>query len=84
MDILSSHPLDCHPPLALKLRSGVVLAHPGARWHVELLEQAGIPEGQWAEVVAESGFLDPQGAWGLRPRPGDCLLCPGWRGTLVT
>jgi len=30
---------------------------------VELLEQAGIPEGQWAEVVAESGFLDPQGAF---------------------
>ena len=63
MDILSSRPLDCHPPLALKLRSGAVLAHPGARWHVELLEQAGIPEGQWAEVVAESGFLDPQGAF---------------------
>ena len=63
MDILSSHPLDSHPPLALKLRSGALLAYPGARWHVELLVQAGIPEGQWAEVVAESGFLGPQGAF---------------------
>lgn len=25
--------------------------------------RAGIPEEQWAEVVAESGFLDPQGTF---------------------
>ena len=25
--------------------------------------QAGIPEDQWAEVVAESGFVDPQGTF---------------------
>jgi hypothetical protein len=54
---------DFHPPLAIKLRCGTVLAHPSARWHVELLVQAGIPEGQWAEEVAESGFLDAQGAF---------------------
>ena len=63
MDTVKTSPLACHPPLALKLRSGAVLTHPGARWHVEILVQAGIPEGQWEEVVAESGFLDPQGGF---------------------
>ena len=63
MGNLKTGPLDSHPPLAIKLRSGTVLAHPGARWHVEILVQAGLPEGQWAEVVAESGFLDAQGAF---------------------
>ncbi len=51
------------PPLAIKLRSGLVLTHPQARWHMEVLLLAGIPEEQWDEVVAESGFLDPQGAF---------------------
>jgi hypothetical protein len=60
---LQARPLDSHPPLAIKLRSGAVLAHPSARWHVEILVQAGIPEDRWAEVVAESGFLDPQGTF---------------------
>ena len=63
MGILQACPIDFHPPLALKLRSGAVLANPTAQWHFELLVQAGIPEEQWAEVVAESGFLDPQGAF---------------------
>lgn len=63
MGILKAHPIDFHPPLALKLQSGIVLANPSARWHFEILVQAGIPEGQWAEVVAESGFLDSQGAF---------------------
>ena len=63
MSIVKARPIDFHLPLAIKLRSGTVLAHPNARWHVEILVQAGIPEGQWAEVVAESGFLDAQGAF---------------------
>jgi hypothetical protein len=63
MGILQAHPINFHPPLAIKLRSGTVLANPSARWHFEILVQAGIPEGQWTEVVAESGFLDPQGAF---------------------
>ena len=63
MSILQACPIDCHPPLAVKLRSGAVLANPNAQWHVELLVQAGIPEEQWAEVVAESGFVDPQGVF---------------------
>jgi hypothetical protein len=63
MGNLKARPIDCHPPLAIKLRSGTVLAHSSARWHVEILVQAGIPEEQWAEVVAESGFLDPQGSF---------------------
>ena len=63
MGILEGAPIDCHPPLAIKLRSGLVLANPSAQWHVELLVQAGIPEDQWAEVVAESGFVDPQGTF---------------------
>lgn len=63
MSIVKARPIDFHPPLAIKLRSGTVLAHPNARWHVEILVQAGIPEEQWAEVVAESGFLDLQGAF---------------------
>jgi hypothetical protein len=63
MCILQARPSDFHPPLAIKLRSGTVLANPSARWHFEILVQAGIPEGQWAEVVAESGFLDPQGVF---------------------
>ena len=50
-------------PLAIKLRSGIVLANPSAQWHIEILVQAGIPEDQWAEVVAESGFVDPQGTF---------------------
>jgi hypothetical protein len=63
MGNLKVRPPDFHPPLAIKLRSGIVLTHPGARWHVELLVQAGIPEGRWAEEVAESGFLDAQGTF---------------------
>jgi hypothetical protein len=66
MDILKACPIDFHPPLAVKLRSGIVLAHPSARWHFEILVQAGIPEEQWTEVVAESGFLDPQGTFVAR------------------
>ena len=61
MGTLKACPLDDHPPLAIKLRSGLVLTHPGARWHIDILVQAGIPEDQWAEVVAESGFVDVQG-----------------------
>ena len=61
MSVLQARPRDFHLPLAIKLRSGAVLTNPSARWHFELLVQAGIPEGQWAEVVAESGFVDPQG-----------------------
>ena len=63
MDILKACPIDFHPPLAVKLRSGTVLAHPSALWHFEILVQAEIPEEQWAEVVAESGFLDSQGTF---------------------
>ena len=63
MCILQAHPIDFHPPLAIKLRSGTVLANSSARWHFEILVQAGIPEDQWAEVVAESGFLDPHGTF---------------------
>jgi hypothetical protein len=63
MENLNTRPLDSHPPLAIKLRCGTILAHPSARWHVEILVQAGIPEGRWAEVVEESGFLDAQGAF---------------------
>jgi len=55
--------LNGHPPLAIKLRSGLVLTHPSARWHFELLVQADIPEEHWAEVVAESGFVDSQGTF---------------------
>lgn len=51
------------PPLAIKLRSGLVLSHPQAHWHIDVLLDAGIPEEQWNDVVAESGFLDPQGAF---------------------
>ena len=71
MSILQTCPIDFHPPLALKLRSGAVLANPKAQWHFELLVQAGIPEEQWAEVVAESGFVDPQGAFVARARGPD-------------
>jgi len=63
MDIEKARPFDCHPPLALKLRSGLVLTHPSAQWHFELLVQAGIAEDHWAEMVAESGFVDPQGTF---------------------
>jgi hypothetical protein len=63
MGTLKTCLLDGHPPLALKLRSGIVLTNPSARWHVEILVQAGIPEEQWAEVVAESGFIDAEGAF---------------------
>ena len=63
MGMVKARPVDFHPPLALKLRSGIVLTNASARWHFELLVQAGIPEGQWAEVVAESGFVDSQGAF---------------------
>jgi hypothetical protein len=63
MSSLKACQINFHPPLAIKLRSGTVLTHPSARWHIEILVQAGIPEGQWAEVVAESGFLDPQGVF---------------------
>jgi len=63
MCILKARPSDFHLPLAIKLRSGTVLANPSARWHFEILVQAGIPEEQWAEVVAESGFLDSQGTF---------------------
>jgi hypothetical protein len=63
MSRLKACPNDFHPPLAIKLRSGLVLTDASARWHFELLVQAGIPEGQWAEVVAESGFVDSQGAF---------------------
>jgi hypothetical protein len=66
MSISLARSIDFPFPLALKLRSGVVLANPSARWHFELLVQAGIPEGQWAEVVAESGFLDAQGTFVAR------------------
>jgi hypothetical protein len=58
---MTAGPLDSHPPLAIKLRSGIVLTKPSVRWHVELLVEAGIPEDQWGEVVAESGFVDSQG-----------------------
>jgi hypothetical protein len=50
-------------PLAIKLRSGLVLTDPSAHWHIDLLVHAGIPEEQWNELVAESGFLDPQGTF---------------------
>jgi hypothetical protein len=60
---VKARPLGCHPPLALKLRSGLVLTHPSAQWHFELLAQAGIPEEQWAEAVEESGFVDAQGTF---------------------
>jgi len=63
MCILKARPIDLYPPLAIKLRSGTVLANPSARWHFEILVQVGIPEEQWAEVVAESGFLDSQGTF---------------------
>jgi hypothetical protein len=63
MCILQARPIDFHLPLAVKLRSGIVLANPSARWHFEILVQAGIPEEHWAEVVAESGFLDSQGTF---------------------
>jgi len=63
METLKTRPFDYHPPLALKLRSGLVLTHPSARWHFELLVQAGIAEDHWAEVVVESGFVDPQGTF---------------------
>jgi hypothetical protein len=63
MGILQARPIDFHPPLAIKLRSGIILSNPSAQWHIEILVQAGIPEEQWAEVVAESGFLDPQGTF---------------------
>jgi hypothetical protein len=63
MCILKARPIDFHPPLAIKLRSGIVLANPSVQWHIEILVQAGIPEDQWAEVVAESGFVDPQGTF---------------------
>jgi hypothetical protein len=63
MCILKACPIDNHPPLAIKLRSGIVLTNPNARWHFELLVQAGIPEEQWAEVVAASGFVDSQGSF---------------------
>jgi hypothetical protein len=49
--------------LAIKLRSGVVLSDATARWHIDLLVHAGIPEEQWDEVVADSGFLDRQGTF---------------------
>ena len=55
------HPVATTPPLAIKLRSGRVLSAPDARWHSDLLLQAGIPEEQWEAVVAASGFLDPHG-----------------------
>jgi hypothetical protein len=63
MCMVKTHVIDGHPPLALKLRSGLVLTNPSARWHFELLVRAGIPEAQWAEVVAESGFVDSQGTF---------------------
>jgi len=52
-----------HPPLAIKLRSGVVLSDATARWHIEVLVHTGIPEEQWDEVVVESGFLDSHGTF---------------------
>ena len=61
--MMKAHLIDCHPPLAIKLRSGLVLTNPRARWHIEILVQAGIPEEQWAEVVAESGFVDAEGTF---------------------
>ena len=60
---VQARPLGCHPPLALKLRSGIVLTSPSVHWHFELLAQAGIPEEQWAEAVAESGFVDSEGTF---------------------
>jgi hypothetical protein len=60
---LIERPIGSHPPLALKLRSGFILSNPHARWHFELLEQVGIPEEQWEEAVAESGFLDAEGTF---------------------
>ncbi len=73
---------DVHPPLAITLRSGLVLTHPAARWHIDLLVQAGIPEEQWDEVVVESGFLDPNGSFvagrGIRLLEGkQYFLVPG-------
>jgi hypothetical protein len=63
MCIFKARPIDYYPPLALKLRSGIVLTNPSAQLHIEILVLAGIPEDQWAEVVAESGFVDPQGTF---------------------
>jgi hypothetical protein len=60
---VKAHLTNSHPPLAIKLRSGLVLTNPDAQWHFELLVRAGIPEEHWAEVVAESGFVDPQGTF---------------------
>ena len=73
---------DVHPPLAIKLRSGLVLTHPTARWHIDVLVHAGIPEEHWDEVVAESGFLDPDGSFvagrGIRLLEGrQYFLLPG-------
>jgi hypothetical protein len=74
--------LNCHPPLAIKLHSGLVLTNPSAQWHIDILVQAGIPEDQWAEVVAESGFLDAEGTFiaghGVRVLEGkDYFALPG-------
>lgn len=55
--------INMSPPLAIKLRSGLVLSDPQARWHIEVLIHAGIPEEQWDELVEESGFLDEHGAF---------------------
>lgn len=75
-------PKSSHLPLAIKLQSGVVLSDATARWHIELLVHAGIPEEQWDEIVAESGFLDPDGSFiaghGMRILEGDkYFVVPG-------
>ena len=69
MDLVNARSIDGHPPLALKLRSGLVLTNPNAQWHFELLVQAGIPEEPWAEVVAESGFVDAEGIFRAARHP---------------
>ena|SRR5215510_12799617 len=63
MGMMQTRSIDLHPQLAIKLRSGLVLTHPHARWHIDILMQAGIPEDQWDEVVSASGFLDAHGAF---------------------
>ena len=63
MNLGNARSIDDHPPLALKLCSGLVLTNPNAQWHFELLLQAGVAEEYWAEVVTESRFVDAEGTF---------------------
>jgi len=74
-----------YPSLAIKLRSGSVLSDSAARWHIDLLVHTGIPEEQWDEVVAESGFLDSHGTFvagkGVRILAGSKYFMASGEGT---